>query len=242
MNEGRTALILFGTPGSGKGTQAQRLTQCLHAPHISTGDILRRHIEIGDELGHEVQSVLKAGMLVTDELVNKLVEERIDLGDAQGAIILDGYPRTVPQADAMLKMFERREIAPVVIHLKVDYNRIVERLSGRRICPVCGTLYSTLKGQGSNPPKVEGVCDLVCDLDGARLITREDDSAVVIRRRLEEYDQQTKPLVEYFQGHRIPYHELDGSLGAPDAISERICALVKPPGSVETGPIPLASR
>ena len=230
MTEDRTALILFGAPGSGKGTQARQLTACLHAPHISTGDILRHHIELGDELGRDVKSILKAGMLVSDELVDKLVEERIDQADAQEAIILDGYPRTVPQADEMLKMFAGRKIAPVVIHLKVDYNRVIERLSGRRICPVCGTLYSTLHS-GSNPPKLEGIRDLpegICDLDGARLITREDDSAPVIRRRLEEYDMQTKPLVEYFRDHGIPYHEVDGSQGTPLEISERICSLVRP--------------
>jgi len=223
MTEGRSALILFGAPGSGKGTQAHRLTLCLNAPHIATGDILRRHIELGDELGREMEGVLKAGLLVPDDLITKLVEERIDQADAQGAIILDGYPRTAPQASAMLKMFERRKIAPVVIHLKVDYNRIVERLSGRRICPVCGTLYGTRNSGGSNSPKLEGICDL----DGAQLITRPDDSPAVIRRRLEEYDLQTKPLVEYFQGRGIPYHEVDGGDVAPEVISQRICALVK---------------
>ena len=224
MNGDRTALILFGAPGSGKGTQARQLTDCLHAPHISTGDILRQHIELGDELGREVESVLKAGLLVPDELVDKLVKERIDRPDAQEAIILDGYPRTVPQADEMLNMFAGRKIAPVVIHLKVDYNRVIERLSGQRICPVCGTLYSTLNSQGSNPPKLEGICDS----DGARLVTREDDSAAIIRRRLEEYDMQTMPLVEYFRSHGIPYHEVDGSQGTPQEISERICSLVRP--------------
>jgi adenylate kinase len=223
MNQGRRALILFGTPGSGKGTQAQRLSKSLGAPHISTGDILRHHIELGDDLGHEVQGTLKAGILVPDEMVNKLVEQRIDQPDAQTSFILDGYPRTVPQADAMLKMFQGRGIGSLVLHLKVDYNRIIERLSSRRICPVCGTLYSTLRGPGSKPPKIEGICDL----DGASLITREDDSAPVIRRRLEDYDQQTKPLVEYFVGHGIPYHQIDGDSGAPDKIAERISALVK---------------
>src|SRR5271170_5865725 len=178
MNEGRRALILFGAPGSGKGTQAQKLSKRLGAPHISTGDILRQHIELGDELGKKVASTLRAGILVPDEMVNELVKQRIDQPDAQAAFLLDGYPRTVPQADSMLKMFQGRGIAPLVIHLKVDYNRIIERLSGRRICPVCGTLYSTLKNPGSKPSKIEGLCDL----DGARLITREDDSPAVIRR------------------------------------------------------------
>ncbi len=223
IHENRRALILFGAPGSGKGTQSRRLAACLHAPQIATGDILRHHIQLGDELGREVEGVLKAGMLVTDDVVNKLVEERIGREDARGSVILDGYPRTARQAGAMLKMFEARKIAPVVIHLKVDYNRIIERLSGRRICPVCGTLYSTASSGGSNPPKLEGICDL----DGARLITRPDDNPAVIRRRLEEYDMQTKPLIEYFQSRGVPYYEVD-AMGAPEVISERICALVNP--------------
>jgi adenylate kinase len=231
MKHGRLALILFGTPGSGKGTQAQQLSQCFGAPHISTGDILRQHIELGDDLGRQVQNVLKAGLLVPDDLVNRLVEERIDRDDARGTMILDGYPRTLPQAQAMVKMFEQRGIGPVVIHLKVDYNKIIERLSGRRVCPVCGTLYSTLNGYGSNPPKI----DDVCNLDGARLVTREDDSPAVIRRRLEEYDVQTKPLVEYFRKRGMVYHEVDGSNGSPQAIAERICALVKPAPAVVRG-------
>ena len=225
MTQERVALILFGTPGSGKGTQAQRLSKCLGAPHISTGDILRQHVELGDDLGREVHSILKAGELVPDALVNRLVEERIDREDAQSTIILDGYPRTLAQAQAMAKMFERRKISSVVIHLKVDYNKIIERLSGRRVCPVCGTLYSTLNSYGSNPPTV----DEICNKDGARLVTREDDSAAVIRRRLEEYDLQTKPLIEYFRKQGgVVYHEVDGSDGTPQAIAERILAWVKP--------------
>ena len=220
MNEGRRALILFGTPGSGKGTQAQKLSKCLGAPHISTGDILREHIGLGDDLGKKVESTLRAGILVPDELVNELVKQRIDQPDALAAFLLDGYPRTVPQADAMLKMFQGRGIAPLVIHLKVDYNKIIERLAGRRVCPVCGTLYS----RASKPPKIEGLCDL----DGARLITREDDRPAVIRRRLEDYDKQTKPLVEYFRHHGIPYHQVDGDSGGPDVVAERICGLLKP--------------
>jgi adenylate kinase len=188
-------------------------------PQISTGDMLRHHIELADELGRRVQSTMAAGRLVSDELVNELVAVRLSQKDAAPGFILDGYPRTVQQAEVMGKMLEERKIAPVVIHLKVDYNKIINRLSGRRVCPVCGTLYSL----GSNAPKIEGICDK----DGARLVTREDDSEPVVRRRLEEYDVQTKPLVEYFQQHRVPYHEVDGNEGAPQAIARRICGLMK---------------
>jgi adenylate kinase len=214
-----TALILFGPPGSGKGTQAKLLQSCMAVPHISTGDMLRHHIEIGDDLGVRVKSVMAAGRLVPDELVNKLVAVRVARPDAARGFILDGYPRTVQQAEVMGKMLEERKFAPVVVHLKVDYNRIINRLSGRRVCPVCGTLYSL----GSNPPKIEGICDK----DGARLVTREDDSEPVVRRRLEEYDVQTKPLVEYFREHGVPYYEVDGNDGAPPAIATRICELMK---------------
>ena len=213
----RTALILFGPPGSGKGTQASLLHASMRLPHISTGDMLRHHIELGDELGQQVKAIMHAGILVPDLLVNRLVEHRIDQQDAQAGFILDGYPRTIPQADAMVKMFQHRGIAPLVVHLKVDYNRIINRLSGRRVCPVCGTLYSL----GSNPPKIEGICDN----DGARLIAREDDSEPVIRRRLEEYDLQTKPLIEYFHHNGIPYQEVDGNEGSPQAIAKRIGSL-----------------
>jgi adenylate kinase len=214
-----TALILFGPPGSGKGTQAKLLQTCMGVPHISTGDMLRQHIELGDELGRRVKSIIAAGRLVPDELVNELVAARISRPDAAGGVILDGYPRTVQQTEVMRKMLDGRKIAPVVVHLKVDYNKIINRLSGRRVCPVCGTLYSL----GSNPPKIEGICDK----DGARLVAREDDSEPVVRRRLEEYDVQTKPLVEYFRQHGVPYHEVDGSEGTPQTIANRICGLLR---------------
>ena len=216
--EPATALILFGPPGSGKGTQASLLQSCMRVPHISTGEILRRHIETGDEVGRRVESLMHAGALAPDQLVNDLVEDRIGQPDADRGFILDGYPRTVQQAQVMGQLLNRRGIAPVVVHLKVDYNKVINRLSGRRVCPVCGTLYSL----GSNPPKTEGICDK----DGARLITREDDSEPVVRRRLNEYDVQTKPLVEYFNRNGVPYYEVDGSDGAPQAIARRICGLM----------------
>jgi adenylate kinase len=185
-------------------------------PHISTGDMLRHHIELGDALGQEVKATMHAGILVPDRLVDRLVEHRIDQPDARAGFILDGYPRTIAQAGAMRKLFQERGIAPLVVHLKVDYNRVINRLSGRRVCPVCGTLYSL----GSNPPGIEGICDN----DGARLVAREDDSEPVIRRRLEEYDLQTKPLIEYFSRYGIPYQEIDAE-GNPQAIVERICRI-----------------
>jgi adenylate kinase len=206
------ALILFGPPGSGKGTQAMLLGACLKWPQISTGDMLRLDNRA------DMRSVMRAGLLAPDEMVNRMVEERIGQPDAQRGFLLDGYPRTLAQAERMTKVFEERGIAPLVVHLKVDYNRVIGRLSGRRQCPVCGTLYSL----ESNPPKTAGICDK----DGAVLVTRDDDSEPVIRRRLEEYDRQTRPLIEYFKGAGIPYFEVNGSEGTPQTIAQGICKLM----------------
>src|SRR5207253_10072844 len=128
----RKAITLFGPPGSGKGTQAKLLRSCLSIPHISTGDMLREHIEAGDDLGREVRGVMKTGLLVSDELVNSLVAQRISRPDAANGFILDGNPRTLPQAEVMLSMLESVGIPPVVIHLQVDYNKVIARLAGRR--------------------------------------------------------------------------------------------------------------
>ncbi len=212
--------MLFGPPGSGKGTQANLLRKCLGVPHISTGDMLREHIRTGDALGSEVRATIKLGRLVPDELVNRLVEERIGRPDALKGFILDGYPRTVAQAEVMLKLLTDRHLAAVVVHLQVDYNKVIERLSGRRQCPVCGTIYSL----GSNPPKVAGICDK----DGTPLVTREDDSEPVIRQRLEAYERQTRPVLEYFKASGVPFYAVNGSDGTPQAISEKICGLISP--------------
>jgi adenylate kinase len=212
------AVILFGPPGSGKGTQAKLIKQCMSVPHISTGDMLREHIDRGDSIGQRVRSLMQAGMLVSDELVNELVAERIGYPDAAKGFILDGYPRTLKQAQEMAKLLSERNIHPVVIHLLVDYNEVVARLAGRRVCPACGTLYSLT----SNPPKVSGICDK----DGTRLVTREDDSEPVIRQRLEEYDHLTRPLLEFFERSGVPSFSVKAGKEAPQAIANRICGLI----------------
>lgn len=222
------ALILFGPPGSGKGTQARLLQNCLgggsdfgdcsNAAHISTGDMLREHVEAGDDLGKEVAAVMHAGLLVPDDLVNRLVEVRLQKSDSRQCFILDGYPRTLQQAQVLGEMLRRRGISPVVVHLKVDYNEIISRLSGRRQCPLCGTLYNLR----SNPPKV----DEICDLDGTGLVTRPDDSEAVIRQRLEEYEFQTGPLLDFFRTSGYPFHEVTGSGRAKQTIAKEICSLV----------------
>ena len=214
----RAAVVLFGPPGSGKGTQAKLIRQSMNIPHISTGDMLREHIELGDDLGQRVRSVIKSGLLVSDDLVNLLVQARIDRPDCANGFILDGYPRTLNQAEAMSKLLAARQVVPVVIHLHVEYNRLIARMTGRRQCPVCGTLYSL----NSNPPKVAGLCDK----DGTELIVREDDSEPVIRQRLEEYTRQTQPLLEFFRRSGVSVFEIDGSDGTPQAIVNRICGLI----------------
>jgi adenylate kinase len=210
------ALILFGAPGSGKGTQARLLQErCMSGPHISTGEMLRRHIEAKDEIGREVQGMMRAGRLVPDQLVNTLVEARIQQDDCRNGFILDGYPRTVNQAKVLMGVISRYKLDPAVIHLMVDYEKLVARLSGRRQCPVCGTLYSLT----TNPPKVAGICDL----EGAALVTREDDRESVIRERLEQYRSETEPVLQYLRETGITMVEVEGALLPPDAISANIC-------------------
>ena len=207
------AIILFGSPGSGKGTQAKLLRQTL-GPHISTGDMLRAHIGIGDELGHQAEELLKAGKLVPDEVVNELVAERILEPDCKDGLILDGYPRTVGQAQVLLELMDQDGFRPGVIHLVVDYEKIVARLSGRRQCPVCGTLYNLT----TNPPKVDGKCDR----EGALLVTREDDKESVIRERLRAYDSQTVPILSFFRNAGVSLFEISGGDDSPQRVLERI--------------------
>jgi adenylate kinase len=212
------AIILFGPPGSGKGTQAKLLKESLAVPHISTGDMLRDRIASGDPFGQEVQNLMHAGELVPDEAVNRLVKDRIAMADCAGGFILDGYPRTIAQAKVLEAELLRKGFLPVVIHLKVDYTKIIVRIAGRRQCSVCGSLYNLT----SNPPKQPDICDL----DGSALIVRDDDRETVVRQRLEGYDRQTRPLLEFFAASGKPFHEIEGNDGSPSAILGRIRGLL----------------
>jgi adenylate kinase len=211
------AIVLFGSPGSGKGTQAKLLSQCLGIPHVSTGDMLRERIRAGADLG-PAAARMHSGELVRDELVNRLVEERLSQPDAANGFILDGYPRTVAQGEHLNQWLEARSVAEVVIHLKVDYNSIIARLTGRRVCPRCGTLYNL----STKPPKV----DELCDLDGEKLIIRDDDQEYVIRRRLEAYEQQTRPVLDYYRDARTRLVEVDASSDPPQKVFETICQAI----------------
>ena len=215
------ALILFGSPGSGKGTQSKLLAKALGIPQISTGDMLREHVRRGKAIGTKVEAKMKAGILVKDYVVNQLVEERLAQPDAANGFILDGYPRTRAQAEVLCGILSPRGVQAVVIHLVVDYNVIIARLTGRRQCPVCGTLYNVT----SKPPKVPGVCDL----EGAKLMVRDDDREEVIRERLDEYEKQTRPLIDFFReaGNRL--YEIDASHDNPQAVFGKIEELIREP-------------
>ena len=213
------AVVLFGPPGSGKGTQAKLLIERTGFPQISTGDMLREHIQAGDEIGRKVASLMHAGSLVPDDLVNSLVKQRVARPDCRDGFILDGYPRTQQQAERLGGLLEQWGIDQVVIHLVVDYNMIIARLTGRRQCPVCGTLYNAL----SRPPKRRDVCDL----EGAGLVIREDDSEIVIRERLDEYERQTRPVLDYFRNAGRRLYEVDANREVPLVLSETIYKLIE---------------
>jgi adenylate kinase len=176
--------------------------------------MLRAHITADDGLGREAGTLIKAGKLVPDEMVNELVQERIKQPDCKRGVILDGYPRTVKQAEVLLDMMQRDGFRPAVVHLVVDYEKIVARLSGRRQCPVCGTIYSLT----SNPPKIAGKCDR----DGSALETREDDKESVIRERLREYDSQTLPILSFFKSAGVAMFDINSGEDTPQRITDRI--------------------
>ena len=207
-------VVMFGSPGSGKGTQSKYLVKWLGVPQISTGDMLRDHMRQGSEIGDAVVALMHAGTLVPDELVNRLVEARIGEPDCERGFILDGYPRTTAQAREMMRLLTNVGAEEVVIHLVVDYNIIIARMNGRRVCPKCGTLYNAV----SRPPKTDGICDL----DGEGLAIREDDREEVVRERLAQYDAQTKPLIEYFRDSGARLFEVDASKDRPEVVFGRI--------------------
>ena len=204
------ALILFGSPGSGKGTQSKFLVEWLGIPQISTGDMLRDEMRRGTDLGKSVTQLMKSGQLVPDELVNKLVAERLSQPDCRKGFILDGYPRTRQQAEVLLSLLNGIGADEVVIHLVVDYNVIISRMTGRRVCPRCGTLYNA----ASRPPKIEGICDL----DGENLVVRDDDKEEVVRSRLEEYGRLTQPLIDFFAATSPRMFSVDASREKPENV------------------------
>lgn len=188
-------LALLGPAGAGKGTQARLLSERLGVPHISTGDILRDEIEAGTELGHIAQKLIDGGNLVSDDVVNTLVVQRLDLPDTQRGFILDGYPRTVPQAEALSHYLkDHRQELTAVIDLEVNEEEIVRRLSGRLACSGCDANFH----KTSMPPLVPGRCDYC----GSPLVQRHDDTSDAIAHRLQIYRQKTQPLIDYYRERR----------------------------------------
>ncbi len=181
-------IILLGAPGAGKGTQAQFLMEKYGIPQISTGDMLRAAVKAGTELGLQAKEVMDAGGLVTDEIIIGLVKERIAEPDCSNGFLFDGFPRTIPQAEALV---EQEIDIDVVLEIAVEDEEIVKRLSGRRVHPGSGRVYHVVY----NPPKVEGKDDET----GEELIQRDDDQEETIRKRLKVYHEQTKPLVNFYQ-------------------------------------------
>ncbi|HUG42948.1 MAG TPA: adenylate kinase [Acidobacteriota bacterium] len=192
-------IILFGSPGAGKGTQARRLVQEFGLKHISTGEILRAEVRDGSELGKKVQEIMEAGELVPDELVNEIIRKRMNDSHCESGFLLDGYPRTVQQAE------ELRAIAgesPVfVINLLVDEKVILDRLSGRLSCPQCGKIYNVASSASAGG---------ACENCGAQLVQRRDDRGEIIAERLRIYREQTRPVINFYSS-RGNYFVVDGS-------------------------------
>jgi adenylate kinase len=176
--------------------------------------MLRERAASHDPLGEAASAIMKAGGLVPDEIVNRMVEERIEQPDCVNGFILDGYPRTVNQAKLISGVLAGKGVVPVVVHLKVDYNVIIARLSGRRLCPTCGALY----GVSSKTPVVSEVCDY----DGSKLMVRDDDRPEVVAERLSAYDRQTSPVLECLREEGFAVCEVDGAANSPLVIAKRI--------------------
>ncbi len=215
---GAVKLILLGPPGAGKGTQAKMLMDRFSIPQISTGDILRAAVKAGTPMGLKAKEFMDAGSLVPDEVVVGIVRERLQEADCRNGFILDGFPRTVAQADALTDALDDlgKEL-DAVISLNVDQDALVERLTGRRTCSGCGKGFHV----SFDPPENSGVCD-GC---GGVLVQRDDDREETIRKRLQVYDSQTAPLVDYYRRSGLLV-EVDGMAGI-DAVQEQILSLLK---------------
>jgi len=184
--------VLLGPPGAGKGTQAVRLVEKYEIPHISTGDIFRKNIKEGTELGKKAQEYMNAGALVPDELVVDLVKDRLQQDDCKNGFLLDGFPRTIFQAEKLDEFLsESNQKMDIVINLKVEKEALIKRLTGRRVCKDCGASYHIV----NIPPKKEGVCD-IC---GGELIQRKDDNIETVENRINVYEEQTAPLIGYYK-------------------------------------------
>jgi adenylate kinase len=208
-------LILLGPPGAGKGTQAASIREQMGIPHVSTGDMLREAVAAGTTLGSRVKEILASGRLVSDEIVGDLVAERLDRPDAEGGFLLDGFPRTIRQAEILDGVLDARRTAlDAVLKISLGDDEVVRRISGRRTCGSCGSLFHV----EFSPPAKDGVCDSC----GADLRQREDDREDVIRKRLAVYHEETAPLADYYSRRGL-LREVDGT-GTVESIQGRVMA------------------
>lgn len=207
-------IVIMGPQGAGKGTQAQKLAEQFGFPIIATGEILRQVAKQDTELGRQVQETQHKGQLVSDEVLAAIIEERLCVGDCDRGCLLDGFPRTLPQAEFLDQLSTRKDMRVRAFNINVPRDMLWKRLAGRRQCLKCGTIYNIYY----KPSEREGVCDL----DGSKLITREDDNSEAIEKRLALYDEKTRPLLDYYnQSGRLT--EVDGT-GRPDEVYERLVA------------------
>lgn len=201
-------IIMLGAPGAGKGTQAKRIAEKYGIPHISTGDIFRANIKNGTELGKKAKTYMDQGALVPDELVVDLVVDRVAQEDAKNGYVLDGFPRTIPQAEALdAALAKINEKVDYAINVEVPDENIIDRMSGRRACVACGGTYHVKY----NPTKAEGICDSC----GGKLILRDDDQPDTVKNRLQIYHEQTQPLIDYYSNQGI-MKEVDGTVDMND--------------------------
>ena len=210
-------IILMGPPGAGKGTQAEKLVELYQIPHISTGDMFRKAQKEGTELGLKAKSYMDQGQLVPDEVTVGIVKERLAEDDCKGGFLLDGFPRTVQQADALDGILVELGMAlDRVVNIEVDKAFLVDRLTGRRVCKSCGATFHVT----NKAPKVEGVCDKC----GGELYQRNDDKVETVSNRLDVYAAQTAPLIEYYQSKGI-MSSIDGSKSMEDVLADIRTAL-----------------
>jgi adenylate kinase len=212
------AVIFLGPPGAGKGTQAKRIAERYKVPHLSTGDMLRDAVTRGTELGRLAKPVMERGELVPDDLIMRMVEQRLTRPDCKEGFIFDGFPRTIPQAEQLNSILARRGFGkPLVVEFHVSPDTLLHRVSGRWTCSVGGETYNIYE----RPPKVPGICDQ----DGGKLMQRSDDRPEVVRERLAAYDRQTKPLSDYYREHGV-LETVDGSAGV-DQVSRALVEIFK---------------
>jgi adenylate kinase len=215
-------IVLLGPPGAGKGTQAKLLQEKFQACQVSTGDILRKAVAEQSPVGKEASEYINRGALVPDSVIVKLVAERLNDNDCRNGFILDGFPRTIPQAQSLEEIVKKMGVAlHHVLLMQVPHGLIVERLAGRRTCRGCGAPYH----RSFDPPKQEGVCDRC----GGELLQRDDDREETIRARLDVYDAQTAPLVDYYRQRGI-LREIDG-VGKVEDIQNRVIKALGDPGT-----------